>query len=84
MLCSLVGHSMIAIGTQAIAGIGRRISTTGMKKSPTRRYLPIISPSGTPISDGNREAEQDAPDAVADVDEKLGREPDMNRLLHHL
>ena len=29
MLCSLVGHSMIAIGTQAIAGIGRSTSETG-------------------------------------------------------
>ena len=26
MLCSLVGHSMIAIGTQAMAGIGRSTS----------------------------------------------------------
>ena len=36
MLASLFGQSMIDIGTQAIAGIGRRISTTGMKKSLTR------------------------------------------------
>ena len=36
MLASLFGHSMIDIGTQAIAGIGRRISTTGMNRSRTR------------------------------------------------
>ena len=36
MLASLFGHSMIDIGTQAIAGIGRSTSTTGMNRSRTR------------------------------------------------
>ena len=41
---------MIDIGTQAIAGIGRNISITGMKRSRTRSYFPIARPSGTPIT----------------------------------
>ena len=35
MLASLVGHSMIDIGTQAIAGIGRKTSIAGMNSSLT-------------------------------------------------
>ena len=75
---------MIDIGTQAIAGIGRRISITGMNKSRTRWYLPITSPSGTPIDDRDHEAEQDAPHADDDVDEILVRQPDLVSCCVHL
>ena len=47
MLSSFVGHSMIDIGTQAIAGIGRSTSVTGNTNSRSQRNRPITSPSGT-------------------------------------
>ena len=50
MLCSLVGHSMIAIGTQAIAGIGRSTSATGKTSSWTSLKRPMTRPSGTATS----------------------------------
>ena len=50
MAASLLGHSMIDIGTQAMAGIGRNISTPGMNRSRTLRYFPITSPNGTPTA----------------------------------
>ena len=37
MLSSFVGHSMIDIGTQAMAGIGRSTSETGKMSSRTTR-----------------------------------------------
>ena len=50
MLCSLVGQSMIAIGTQAMAGIGRSTSETGNTTSWISLKRPMIRPSGTATS----------------------------------
>ena len=50
MLSSFVGHSMIDIGTQAMAGIGRSISETGNTISRTSLKRPITRPSGTAMS----------------------------------
>ena len=47
MLSSFDGHSMIDIGTQAMAGIGRSTSETGNTNSRTSRKRPMTSPSGT-------------------------------------
>ena len=46
MLSSFDGHSMIDIGTQAIAGIGRNTSATGNTNSRISRKRPITRPSG--------------------------------------
>ena len=43
---SFVGQSMIAIGTQAMAGIGRVTSQIGNTISRRMRKRPISSPSG--------------------------------------
>ena len=82
MLASLFGHSMIDIGTQAIAGIGRRISTHGMKKSRTRRYLPISRPSGTPIAVAMKKPIRMRRTLMRDVDEVLVRQADLGQLLN--
>ena len=50
MLSSFVGHSMIDIGTQAMAGIGRSTSATGNTNSRMSRKRPITRPSGTAIT----------------------------------
>ena len=47
MLSSFVGHSMIDIGTQAIAGIGRSTSTSGNTAWRNRTNRPMARPSGT-------------------------------------
>ena len=47
MLSSFDGHSMIDIGTQAMAGIGRSISEIGKTISRTSLKRPMIRPSGT-------------------------------------
>src|ERR1700712_356316 len=83
MLASLFGHSMIDIGSQAIAGIGRRISTTGMNRSRTRSYLPIANPMRDPDHDRDREADQNAPHADGDVEQIFVRQPDLRQLLVH-
>ena len=83
MLASLFGHSMIDIGTQAIAGIGRRISTTGMNRSRDALIFADRQPQRHADRHGDEEAEQDAPDADGDVDEILVRQPDLRQLLIH-
>ena len=69
----LVGRpSMIAIGTQAIAGIGRSTSATGKMISWTSLKRPMIRPSGTADHRREREAEEDAPAAQEDVQQEFG------------
>ena len=46
MLSSLVGHIMMEMGTQAMAGMGRRISKSGRRNSRRRVQCPIIRRPG--------------------------------------
>ena len=54
MLSSFEGHSMIDIGTQAMAGIGRNTSDTGKMSSRMTRKRPITKPSGTATTVASR------------------------------
>ena len=47
MLSSFEGQSMIDIGTQAMAGMGRNTSDTGKMNSRMTRKRPMTRPSGT-------------------------------------
>ena len=71
MLSSFDGHSMIDIGTQAIAGIGRSTSVTGNTNSRTSRKRPITSPSGTATSAASRKPKHDAAAAQRDCAEEF-------------
>ena len=72
MLSSFVGHSMIDIGTQAIAGIGRSTSDTGKTNSRTSRKRPIMQAERHARRGREHEAEQDAPAAQHDVVTNFG------------
>ena len=84
MLASLFGHSMIDIGTQAIAGIGRSTSTD--RHEQVAHALILADREAQRHADGDRddEADQDAPHADGDIDEVLVRQPDLRQLLIHL
>ena len=71
MLSSFDGHSMIDIGTQAMAGIGRNTSVTGNTSSRMRRKRPISSPSGMAIDGREQESDQDAAAAQRHVGEEF-------------
>jgi hypothetical protein len=50
MPCSLLGNSRIAIGTIAMAGIGRSTSSGGDTRSPVSADRPTATPIATPAS----------------------------------
>ena len=82
MLTSLSGHSMIDIGTQAIAGIGpQALRTSGSSSSRTGGSARSASPSGDTEHVAMREADQDAAHADADVGQELRRLVDLDQLL---
>ena len=72
MLSSFDGHSMIDIGTQAMAGIGRRTSEIGKTISRTSLKRPMIKPSGTATTAAMRKSDQDAAAAQHHMHEELG------------
>ena len=63
---------MIAIGTQAIAGIGRRTSQTGNKISCTSLKRPISSPSGTATSAASEKPIRMRRQLSSDMHQELG------------
>ena len=84
MLSSFDGHSMIDIGTQAMAGIGRRISEIGKTISRTSLKRPMIKPSGTATTAAIAEADQDAAAAQHHVHEELGVVRSAHQAIEHL
>ncbi len=72
MLCSLVGHSMIAIGTQAMAGIGRSTSETGKTTSRISLKRPITRPSGTATSAASEKPKRMRRQLSSDVHQEFG------------
>ena len=84
MLSSFVGHNMIDIGTQAMAGIGRNISETG-KTISHQPETAHDEPERHRDRRGYGKADEDAPAAQKDVLQELvvARHPHQ-ALEHHL
>ena len=72
MLSSFDGHSMIDIGTQAMAGIGRRTSETGNTNSRTSWKRPMTRPSGTATSAASEKPKRMRRQLSSDMHQEFG------------